>query len=819
MTKILDIHGNEIKTAKAVTTKGRIINNTGAIIDKIVSQFKDQSRKDIDKWRAATLLANDKDKPRRDLFFSLIDDLKTDGHLESQITLRKASVLNTEFQITNEAGDIDEEKTKLIRSKWFYDILDILAETPIFGHSLIEFYSLEGTKIKTNLIPRGNVVPVKRYIIPDLSKADEVIYYNTPAFEPWLVEFGKFDDLGLINKIVPNLIWKRNMMQSWAEFAEKFGIPLVTATTQRYDDDTLDKVEGMLEQLGEASYAVFPEGTVLEMKEADRADATGVYDNKIERNNGEISKAITGSTMISDDGSSRSQAEVHERNLDDKIAPADRRNVEFVINEQLLPLLTLYGYPFAETDRFSFNHTQTLTVKEQWDITKELLATHEIPEEWISKTFSIPITGKKKVETKLNDAINIQGLTLPTYVDGSCPNCGGTTEQFSAVVNNAEIKRLEAQLWEALYNSNETLPIESKLVVEEATQLLKGLQSGWGKRATEVSYTEPDILTLALMEQNAIEFAMSKTNARKLTGENLFKDREKLKLNTFSEFKKAVESKTKNFNAGWFKTEYNLAIATGQNSATYFRALSEKDHIPYLKYITAGDSNVRSTHEQLDGKIFTIADASKVMPPNDYGCRCMMEQYPHTPSKELIMNGNDGKNTLKLAKDFAINRTAEKVIFVPRQFYSNMDSLKRKLNNLTFDKLKLETYTKIMKSKNPLKLDESINKKNYKELFTINNKEGMELSDYNKRKLIIHENTFNKNTNYQLFPHVKDVIYTADEVWLKTNGDKSQMTYIKYYSDVVLLVNAKMTQFGFEIIKWQEMTANENIVRSGLRIK
>ncbi len=854
MTKIYNKLGQVYNAPKhkAIATKSKGINNTGAIIDKIVQQFKDQSRKDIDKWRAATLIAADKEKPRRDLFYNLIDDLQTDGHLESQITLRKSSVLNTEFQIVNDKGDIDEEKTKFIRKKWFYDILDILAETPIFGHSLIEIESMESAKIKTALIPRGNVVPKKRVVIPDLSKADEIYNYEADL-EQWLIEFGKVDDLGLINKIVPNLIWKRNMMQSWAEFCEKFGIPLVTATSQRYDDDTLDKVEEMLEQLGEASYAVFPEGTMLEIKEANTTDGSNAFDKKIERNNTEISKAITGSTMISDSGSSRSQAEVHERNLDEKIAPTDRRNIAFLINEQLLPLLAIHGYPFNEGDTFTFDTTQTLSLKEHWDIAKELLRTHEIPDEWISKTFSIPIIGKKKVENKMpNNITNIKalGLTLPNYTAGTCPNCGGTTEQFTAVANNTEIQRLEEQLWEELYNSNETLPIESKLVVEEATLLIKGLREGWGKRAIEVAYTEPDVLAMSLMELNVYEFAMSKTEARMAIGRDMIFNKEKMKINTFNEFKKLVQKQTNNFNTNWLQTEYNLAIATGQTSATYFRALSEKDHIPYMIYITAGDSNVRSTHQLLDGKVFKINEASKVWPPNDYGCRCMMEQYPHTPDKSIITTGDKGQDLLGETyskSSFRINRPVSKRIFTDEQYYAPIDAMRRKLNDLDFTHFGFDPYSKIRNNYKNIKFDKTINKNNVKELFLndiIDNDNLMNFTDYSGSKLVMKEKTFKVHTKpnsvyweqerHFMFPHIQTVLKQPDEVWMHLrsifnkiddNGnikefEDHQKRYIKFYKDFAFIVDVSITDKGQIIKTWNKMNLTlEKDRRKGVLIK
>ncbi len=394
---IVDKTGNPMKiTAKAERRSGS--NNPNPVIARIAQQFKDRSRKDIDKWRAAMAMAEDKDEPRRDFLINLIEDLLTDGHVQSQMLIRRAAVLNTPFQIqSKKSGKIDKDKTDLLQSKWFYKLLYECVETTFFGFSAIELQQVIDGKPEFKLVPRRNVVPHKGYYIPDLSEPSEKLPYNVPESEKWLLTFGIETDLGVLNNVVPNMIWKRNVMQSWAEFCERFGIPLVTATTLRNDDKVIAQVEEMLQQLGEAAYAVFPEGTQIDFKDAEKRDTYEVFNQKKKANNEEISKAIIGGTMVSDDGSSRSQSEVHERNLEERIAPMDRRDISFFVNDQLLPLLAMHGISFTDDDKFVFELNQEIEVTEHWTIVKGLMDEgYEVEESWLSKTFNVPITGKKK---------------------------------------------------------------------------------------------------------------------------------------------------------------------------------------------------------------------------------------------------------------------------------------------------------------------------------------------------------------------------------------------------------------------------------------
>ncbi|WP_407512868.1 phage portal protein family protein, partial [Elizabethkingia miricola] len=135
-------------------------------------------------------------------------------------------------------------------------------------------------------------------------------------------------------------------------------------------------------------------------------DAYQVYMQFRKSNDDEISKQIIGSTMLSDQGTNRSQTEVHERNLDNRIAQADKRVLQFIVNDQLFPLLRMQGYPISEDDVFEFKTAEQETkLTELWTITSGLLTQgFPVEQDWISKTFNIPFEGKKKNLTKPNVA-------------------------------------------------------------------------------------------------------------------------------------------------------------------------------------------------------------------------------------------------------------------------------------------------------------------------------------------------------------------------------------------------------------------------------
>ena len=373
--------------------------NADGIIMQIAKAYKDRSRKEIQTWRLALMAIEHIETPRYNRYFDLVDDLRTDGTYKTQSLLRKSATLSVGFQIRNrKTGEINEEASELFQQKWFYKYLGLELEAKIEGTRIIEFLEFNGHNIKFAVIPPRNTVPSQKRIYPDLGKDKFFIQYDDPIHKLWVIELNPDNPLGIINDIIPNLIWKRNVSQSWAEFCEKFGMPMVSATTNNNNSDHIDKVEKQLLSLAEASVGVFPEGTTIKFDEANRTDAYNVYSKFIEQNSNEISGVLVGSNTLGQDAANRSQTEVHERSLDYKISQADRRDIAFNVNDDLLPMLKNQGYSYiSDDDVFEWIESkEEIDLLQYWGIAQGIMQDYEVEQDWISETFNIPIVGKKQ---------------------------------------------------------------------------------------------------------------------------------------------------------------------------------------------------------------------------------------------------------------------------------------------------------------------------------------------------------------------------------------------------------------------------------------
>lgn len=109
--------------------------------------------------------------------------------------------------------------------------------------------------------------------------------------------------------------FKRMTTAEWVLFLEKFAAPTVVGRYPAGGAATREQIDALLAAARDVrrdTAAVIPEGMTLELLEASRSGQVE-FGSLAAMMDATIAKTILGQTMTTDDGSSRSQAEVHER--------------------------------------------------------------------------------------------------------------------------------------------------------------------------------------------------------------------------------------------------------------------------------------------------------------------------------------------------------------------------------------------------------------------------------------------------------------------------------------------------------------------------
>ncbi len=158
--------------------------------------------------------------------------------------------------------------------------------------------------------------------------------------------------------------FKKSGLKFWLKFLERFAQPAVIGKFEPGADATeVTRLLNTIQALATDYGAVIPNDMALEMFEASR---TGTADYKTLREiiNAAISKIVVGQTMTTDDGSSRSQSEVH-KTVKMDIVKADSDLLCESFNFGPARVFTEINYPGAMPPKMCRKVEPKLSTKEQ----------------------------------------------------------------------------------------------------------------------------------------------------------------------------------------------------------------------------------------------------------------------------------------------------------------------------------------------------------------------------------------------------------------------------------------------------------------------
>lgn len=319
---------------------------------RLIRRYQFRAILGMDTWKTAILHAEDPNLPSREMLYALYREVIRDRHLKGQIQTRMKQVLCEEMVVIDrKTKEVDVALTELLQRPWYnqYSYHQLAAE--FWGHSLIEFQRMvpsesgivEFEMSSVKLMPREHVKPEAGVIVINPSDTAGIPFREAP-FNEWLLEIGEPDNLGLLADACPEVIWKTYSRSDWSRRSEKFGMPITIVTTDETDEKELDKKEEFLSEMGSNGYAILDKMDGFQIAESSQTDAYKIYQELASFCNQEISKLIAGQTMTADNGSSKSQAEVHKMILE-IWKKADLLKKQYEDNYGLFPFLIRHGYP------------------------------------------------------------------------------------------------------------------------------------------------------------------------------------------------------------------------------------------------------------------------------------------------------------------------------------------------------------------------------------------------------------------------------------------------------------------------------------------
>lgn len=391
------------------------------------------TKNDIEDWRRAWQSAVDPRHPNRQKLYDIYRDAMTDSHLSGCIQQRVGFVMARSFKLVDGNGDTDETAGHLFDQSWFKDLCRLCLESIWYGHSLIELGDVitdgDGHPAFSgvSLIPRKHVIPEKGRVVQRVGLNWQTgMEFRERPWKDWLIEAGRPDDLGLLLKAALHTIPKRHAMSFWDCFAEVFGMPWRIARTTTRDPKEFQRLQDMIYNGGANQGVVTGMETEIQFVESGKGDAFNVYDKRIDRANSELSKLVIGQTMTIEDGSSLSQSQTHLQ-VFMNLVESDRDFLRDIINNQLIPLMILHGFPVRGL-RFEWNDAVDYTPEQQVAYETMIADRYEVEPSYFADKYGMPV----------GERLNISPMTPPSSKDGDNSDNSGDRKGQKNMEKNLE---------------------------------------------------------------------------------------------------------------------------------------------------------------------------------------------------------------------------------------------------------------------------------------------------------------------------------------------------------------------------------------------
>lgn len=360
-----------------------------------------RTRKDIKDWNDCLQMAMQEENAQFWPLYNLLDEIRQDALLKSQIENRRNKSLAQTFGIYGKDGKINQKITDLLQNQIFVnEINGAILDTKYLKHSTGEWvYTPERLTFK--VIPRQNVDPVNGIIYLDYTDdRNKILFRDMKEYNTWVLEFGDTtlsSDFGLINSVVPHVLFKKFAQSCWSELCEIYGIPPRVMKTNTQNRSMLNRAETMMKDMGAAAYFIIDESEHFEWAQGVSTNGD-VYKNLINLCNNEISMPISGAIIGQDTVNGNRSKDESAQNMLDELVTSDLGLIEQEWNSKVLKSLQMIG--FIPMGDYTYKYDQAEDLDKLFGYTKDLLnAGKVVDEKWITEKFGVPISGDRTSTT------------------------------------------------------------------------------------------------------------------------------------------------------------------------------------------------------------------------------------------------------------------------------------------------------------------------------------------------------------------------------------------------------------------------------------
>lgn len=358
-------------------------------------QAQQLHKKEIEDYIRAVMSATDPLNPRLGQWMRFRDNMKIDAHLMSCVENRILPIKCAPFKLTDAGGkEATKEIKALLERPWMLDAYDLILAHIYEGPKLLCMFDLNdnGELIKIEEIPQSNFIPQKGIILKE-EFDNEGTSYREGIYKDYYFQVGKDWSLGLFSMLATIVLSKKLALGSWISYIEKYGIPPIFAITDRMDQNRLNELYDMLQNFRQNSFAVLQGNEKIEVPQGYNVDAHNTFKSLMsDICDNYISKAIQGSSGLTDEKSFVGAAEVQERILGYR-HKVDKLIFKYYFNEEIKPRLIKLSSVYKPLEQYTFEYdeSETLSMKELLQAIKDLSSFYNFDVEELVKITGLPI--------------------------------------------------------------------------------------------------------------------------------------------------------------------------------------------------------------------------------------------------------------------------------------------------------------------------------------------------------------------------------------------------------------------------------------------
>jgi hypothetical protein len=328
---------------------------------------------DVAFLNAAINLAENAWYPQRVKLQQLFLTTIRNGHVSACMDRRMNLTKLKDYRMVDAEGNENKEATKVIKSKWFRDLLRYALEAKPFGYSLITLGNLVADKFPDlSIIRRFNISPDRLNVTQFVYSISGAQFMEEP-YKDWHIWVPTPTDVGIspcgygyLYKVALYEIFCRNTLSQNSTAAELFGMPIRKGKTAKTDEVERATYEQALANMGSAGYILMDLTDELDLVESKGlGQGYKIYESLETRCEKKISKIILGHADALDStagklGGEQGGEESPAAQAMRDTATNDMADIVDLCNDTVFPKLINLGMTIFEGLTFEFGNNDEL---------------------------------------------------------------------------------------------------------------------------------------------------------------------------------------------------------------------------------------------------------------------------------------------------------------------------------------------------------------------------------------------------------------------------------------------------------------------------